>query len=138
MKIEETVRGDVVIIEPKGRLTVETEEQFTEAVRRHLDAGRTSLVLNLANVPLIDSCGLGAMTQGHISARRRGGDLRLMNVGGRNLQLLTVTKLVTVFETYDSAEEAALSFGAKSAGAADQLSARARKQSPSLGSASPM
>jgi anti-sigma B factor antagonist len=112
MRIGETIRGDVVIIEPKGRLTVETEQEFRETVRRQFDAGRTRLVLNLADVPYIDSCGLGAMTQEYISARRRGGDLKLLNLSGRNRHLLTLTKLVTVFETYDSEEEAARSFGA--------------------------
>jgi anti-sigma B factor antagonist len=112
MRIEETVRGDVVIIEPKGRLTVEIEEQFRETVRRLLESGRTRLVLNLANVPSIDSCGLGAIVQGYISARRRGGDLKLLNVSGRNHHLLTITKLLTVFETYDSEDEVGRSFGA--------------------------
>jgi anti-sigma B factor antagonist len=105
MRIEETVRGNVVIIEPKGRLTVEIEEQFRDTVRRLLESGRTRLVLNLANVPSIDSCGLGAIVQGYISARRRGGDLKLLNVSGRNHHLLTITKLLTVFETYDSEDE---------------------------------
>ena len=111
MKIEETTRGHVVIIAPNGRLTIETEASFRGAVRRHLDGGRTQIVLNLADVPLIDSCGLGAIAQEYISARRRGGDLKLLNVGARNQHLLTLTKLATVFETFDSEEEAARSFG---------------------------
>ncbi len=110
MTIEETIRGNVVIIAPQERLTVETEERFRETVRRLFDGGWTRLVLDLAKVPYIDSCGLGAMTQECISARRRGGDLKLLNVGGRNHQLLTLTKLLTVFETYDSAAEAVQSF----------------------------
>jgi anti-sigma B factor antagonist len=110
MKIEETVRRDVVIIEPKGRLTLETEAQFRETIRRQLDAGRTRLVLNLADVPYIDSCGLGAIAQEYISARRRGGDLKLLNVSGRNQHLLILTKLATVFEMYNSEAEAERSF----------------------------
>ncbi|OFV92507.1 MAG: hypothetical protein A3G76_14020 [Acidobacteria bacterium RIFCSPLOWO2_12_FULL_65_11] len=110
MTIEETVRGNVVFIEPKGRLTVETEEEFRGTVRQLLETGWTRLVLNLADVPYIDSCGLGAIAQEYISARRRGGDLKLLNVAGRNHHLLTLTKLVTVFETYDSEDEAARSF----------------------------
>jgi anti-sigma B factor antagonist len=105
MRIEETVRGNVVIIEPKGRLTVEIEEEFRETVRRLLESGRTRLVLNLANVPSIDSCGLGAIVHGCVSARRRGGDIKLLKVSGRNHHLLAITKLLTVFETYDSEDE---------------------------------
>jgi anti-sigma B factor antagonist len=112
MRIDETIRHDVVFIEPKGQVTLDTEAQFRQTVRRHFDAGRTRLVLNLAEVPYIDSCGLGAIAQEYISARRRGGDLKLLNVSGRNHHLLVLTKLLTVFETFDSAEEAARSFGA--------------------------
>jgi anti-sigma B factor antagonist len=112
MRIDERFRQDIVIIEPRGRLTVETEEQFTEAVRRLLRAGWTRLVLNLAGVPYVDSCGLGAIAQAYVSAWRHGGELKLLNVTGRNLCLLTITKLVTVFDVYDSEDEVERSFGA--------------------------
>jgi anti-sigma B factor antagonist len=110
MRIEERVRNGVVIVEPKGRLTVETEGEFVRAVRKLLDAGRIRLVLNLADVPYIDSSGLGAIAHTYTSAWRRGGDLKLLNVWHRNLQLLTVTKLITVFEVFDSEEAAIRSF----------------------------
>ena len=112
MRIDERVRQNIVIIEPTGRLTVETEEQFTAAVRRLLHAGWTRLVLNLASVPYMDSCGLGALAQAYVSAWRHGGELKLLNVGGRNLSLLTITKLATVFEVFDSEDDAERSFGA--------------------------
>ena len=110
MWVNERICNDVVFIEPKGRLTVETEADFVGAVRRLLDAGRIRLVLNLADVPYIDSSGLGAIAHTYTSAWRRGGDLKLLNVRARNRQLLTVTKLLTVFEVFDSEEEAARSF----------------------------
>ena len=110
MNMKETVRGDVVILKPKDRLTVETEAEFREAVRRLLDGGKTRLVLDLATVPAIDSCGLGAMIEGYISARRRGGAMKLVNASGHHVHLLAVTKLVTVFEMFDSEAEAARSF----------------------------
>jgi anti-sigma B factor antagonist len=108
--MKEFVRGDVVIISPKDRLTVETEEEFRRAVRRLLDGGQTRLLLDLATVPAIDSCGLGAMIAGFVSARRRGGALKLVNASGHHVHLLAVTKLVTVFELFDSEEEAVRSF----------------------------
>ena len=111
MEIEETVRHDVVILEPKGRLTVETEQQFKESIERWLEAGRTRLVLNLGHVPYIDSCGLGAIAQAYVATRQRGGKLKLLNVAGRNRHLMTVTKLLTIVETYDSEDEAERSFG---------------------------
>jgi anti-sigma B factor antagonist len=113
MKIEEVVRGDVVVVRPKGRLTVETEEELREAVRRLFDAGWTRLVLDLASVRFIDSCGLGAIIHGYISARRRGGGLKLLNVSRHNVHLLAITKLLTVFETFDSEDEAIRSYSPK-------------------------
>jgi anti-sigma B factor antagonist len=112
MQIGERVCGDVVIVEPRGRLTEENELQFTGTIRRLLEQGRTRLVLNLAGVPSIDSIGLGAIVQAYISARRCGGELKLLNVTGHSHQLLATTKLLTVFETYDSEHEAELSFSA--------------------------
>jgi anti-anti-sigma factor len=89
-----------VILELVGRLTVETEADLKEAVRRQLESGRVNLVLDLARVPYIDSCGLGAMVQGYVSAHRLGGSLKLLNVRGRNRHLLTITRLLTVLEPY--------------------------------------
>ena len=122
MRIDEVVRGEVVIMRPKGRLTLETEGEFREAVRRLFDIGRTRLVLDLANVPYVDSCGLGAMIQEFISARRRGGGLKLLNVCGHIRHLLAVTKLLTVFETFESEDAAARSFFREVHGAGRGLS----------------
>ena len=110
MWVNERICNDVVFIEPKGRLTVETEADFVRAVRRLLDAGRIRLVLNLADVPYIDSSGLGAIAHTYTSAWRRGGDLKLLNVKARNRQVLAVTKLLSVFEVFESEEEAVRSF----------------------------
>src|SRR5437899_2421727 len=110
MRIHETVREDIVIIKPEGRLTVETEAHLREAVWRLIDAGRTHLVLNLAEVPHMDNAGLGAIAEMYVCARRRGGDLKLVNVSGRNHQLLTITNLLTVLETYDSEDNVERSF----------------------------
>ena len=112
MRIDEHVRNHVVVVEPRGGLTVETEADFTGAVRRLLTAGHSRLVLNLAHVPRIDSCGLGAIAQAYVSVWSRGGMLKLLHVSARNLQLLAVTKLSTVFEIFDSEEAAERSFGA--------------------------
>lgn len=110
MQINTRVNHDVVLIEPKGRITVETERQFTEAVGMLLEAGQRRLVLDLADVPYIDSVGLGAIVQAYTSTRRRGGDLKFLHVRHRNRQLLVTTKLLTVFETYDTMDEVERSF----------------------------
>jgi anti-sigma B factor antagonist len=111
MKLEERIRGDVIVLEPAERLTVETEADFTEVVRRLLQAGWKYLVLNLAGVPYIDSAGLGAMAYAYTSAWRRGGGLKLASLTKQHRHLLAITKLLTVFEVYESEDTAVRSFG---------------------------
>src|SRR5437588_13102694 len=110
MRVDHCIRNGVVIISPRGRLTVETEAQFVQVVRHILNDGRIRLVLNLADVPYIDSSGLGAIAHTYTSAWRRGGDLKLLNVKARNRQVLSVTQLLSVFEVFDSEEEAVRRF----------------------------
>jgi len=112
MQIDTRVHHDVVIIQPKERITVETGAQFIEVVRTLLEAGPRRLVLSLLDVPSIDSVGLAAIVQAYTSARRRGGDLKLLHVRHRNRQLLTTTKLLTVFEAYDTEDKVERSFDA--------------------------
>ena len=80
MQVLEHLYPNVVILELTDRLTVETETDLKDAVRRQLDAGRRHLVLDLARVPYVDSCGLGTMVQAYVSAHRQGGSVKLMNV----------------------------------------------------------
>ena len=112
MRIDTRVHHDVVIIQPKERITVETDAQFTEMIRTLLEAGSRRLVLNLVDVPYVDSDGLAAIVQAYTATRRRGGDLKLLHVRDRTRQLLTVTKLLTVFEAYDTEDDVARSFDA--------------------------
>jgi anti-sigma B factor antagonist len=107
MNLIEHVLSDVVVLEPRERLTVENEADLKDAVRQHLHAGRVRLVLDLANVPYIDSCGLGTIAQTHLNMRRAGGWLKLQNVTGRNRQLLSVTRLLTVIGLYAPERRAA-------------------------------
>lgn len=96
--IEHVRPGGLVVLELRDRLTVETEDRFTSVVRRHLEQGCTRVVLDMARVPTIDSCGLGALAQASVSAWRRGARLRLIHVSGRNRRLLEVTRLLTALD----------------------------------------
>ena len=100
MQVLEHPYPNVVILELIDELTVDTETDLKNAVRRQLDAGRRHLVLDLSRVPYVDSCGLGTMVQAYVSARRQGGSVRLMNMNSKVRQLLTVTRLLTVLESY--------------------------------------
>ena len=106
MRINERARGRILIIEPKGRLTVETEAHFSETVRRLVDEGHTRLVLHMGGVAALDCRGLGAIAQACIAARECGGDLVLLNLTPRSRHMLTVAKLLTALSTYDSEAEA--------------------------------
>jgi len=100
VQVLEHTYPNVVILELTDRLTLETEADLRDAVRRQLDAGRRHIVLDLARAPYVDSCGLGTMVQAYVSAHRVGGSVKLLNVGQRVRQLLTITRLLTVFEVY--------------------------------------
>ncbi len=116
MRIDTRTLHGVTIVEPQDRITIETQPEFTAAVRRLLDQGETRLVLDLQAVPYIDSCGIGAIAGAYVSARRRGGDLKLLHVVDRNQHVLEITRLLSVFEAFGSDVEAEMSFGPSASG----------------------
>jgi anti-sigma B factor antagonist len=111
MHIDVRDTGGILTLHPTERITVESEKEFTSTVRGLLDTGRVRLVLDLADVPYMDSIGIGAVVQAFTSARRRGGDLKLLHLRHRNRELLTITRLLTVLETFESEFAAIQSFG---------------------------
>ena len=100
MQVLEHVYPNLVVLELTERLTVETEADLKDAVRRQIEAGRRNIVLDLGRVPYVDSCGLGTMVQAYVSAHRAGGWVRLSNITPRVGHLLTITRLLTIFELY--------------------------------------
>ncbi|HWF37345.1 MAG TPA: STAS domain-containing protein [Candidatus Acidoferrales bacterium] len=102
---------DVVDIE--GRIVLgEESNAFREKVKSLLAAGKKKIVLNLAQVSYIDSAGLGTLVATFHSARSQGATLKLTNLGTKFKEVLQVTKLMTVFDTYDTEAAAIASFGA--------------------------
>ena len=113
MQIDERTVGDVLILDVKGRITLgEGDELLKDKVNSLLSQGSKKLVLNLAEVPYIDSAGLGEIVRTFTTVSRQGGSLKLLNLTKRITDLLSITKLLTVFETYDSESEAVQSFSA--------------------------
>jgi len=110
MKIAEYVGNNIVIIEPHGRLTLETLHDFRRAVARRIQQGWQGLIVDLQNIDYIDSAGLGALAAAYTSCKRRGMRLVLVRVFGRNRELLMVTRLLTVFDVYDTTLEAERGF----------------------------
>jgi len=101
----------VTVVEIEGRIVLgEESNSFREKVKSLLAAGKKKIVLNLSNVSYIDSAGLGTLVASHHSARTQGASLRLSNLGAKFQEILQVTKLLTVFEVYDSEAAAIHSF----------------------------
>ena len=113
MEIEERVTGDVIVLDVKGRITQgEGDELLKDKVNSVVNQGYKKILLNLAEVPYIDSAGLGEIVRTYTTVSRQGGSLKLVNLTKRITDLLSITKLLTVFETFDSEPDAVRSFSA--------------------------
>ena len=113
MQIDERVVGDVTILDLKGKMTLgEGDEMLKDRINSLVGQGKKKLLLNLEGVPYIDSAGLGEVVRTYTTVSRQGGKLKLLNLTKRIQDLLSITKLLTVFETYDSEDDAVKSFAA--------------------------
>ncbi len=111
MQIEERSSGDVVILDVKGKLTIgDGDELLKDKINSLIQQDRKKLILNLEGVPYVDSAGLGEIVRTYTTVSRQGGNLKLLNLTKRITDLLMITKLLTVFDTYDSEQEALNSF----------------------------
>ena len=111
MQIEERQVGDVMILELNGRLTIgEGDELLRDKINSMLQQGHRKLLLNLGDVPYVDSAGLGQMVSTLSTVKRQGGSLKLLHLTKRIQDLLSITKLLTVFDAFDSEQEALDSF----------------------------
>jgi anti-sigma B factor antagonist len=114
MKINERTLGAVTVIDVDGPITIGQgdTDRLGDKVRSLLQQGRKQLIVNLAKVSYMDSAGLGELVQAYTTVSRQGGALKLVGVTTRLNDLLVITKLATVFDSYESEAAAAVSFGA--------------------------
>ena len=113
MEIAERTVNDVTILDLKGKMTLgEGDELLKDKINSLLAAGKKKLLLNLEAVPYIDSAGLGEVVRTYTTVSRQGGSLKLLNLTKRITDLLSITKLLTVFETFDAEKDAVGSFSA--------------------------
>jgi anti-sigma B factor antagonist len=113
MVIEERVIGDVTVLDLKGKMTLgEGDELLKDKINSLIHQGQKKLLLNLEGGPYIDRAGLGEIVRTYTTVSRQGGNLKLVNLTKRITVLLSITKLLTVFETFDSEPEALKSFQA--------------------------
>jgi len=111
MQIEERVVDGVTILDLKGKITLgEGDEALKDKINSLLMQEKKKILLNLADVPYIDSAGLGEIVRTYTTVSRQGGQLKLVNLTKRITDLLMITKLLTVFETFESEPDALKSY----------------------------
>ncbi len=111
MKITERRSGDVTILDVEGKILLgEGDVQLKRKVDELVERNETKLVLNLEQVPYMDSGGLGEIVRSYTTVKRTGGTLKLLNATKRINDLLTITKLINVFELFDDEAAVVASF----------------------------
>jgi len=116
MQLEERMSGNVAIVKVTGDITLNKggDVLLKDKVQSLIQQGQKNVLIDLSGVSYVDSAGLGELVQAYATTKNRGGALKLLNVTKRLRDLLVVTKLLTVFDTFDNEAEALASFGAAS------------------------
>lgn len=101
----------VTVIAMDGRIVLgEESNALREGLKTVVAEGKKKVVLNMDNITFIDSAGLGTLVASHHSARNQGASLRLCHLGTKFQEVLQITKLMTIFEVYNTEPEAIASF----------------------------
>ena len=112
LRIIERSVADVTILELEGRLVLdEGDIPLRDCVNRLVEQGRVKIVLDMRNVTRLDSAGIGMLVSKYLTAHKKGGRVKLLHLTVRGDHLLDITKLSTVFEIFESEDEAIRSFG---------------------------
>jgi anti-sigma B factor antagonist len=111
MKINRAEQGEITIIQPKGKITIgEGDVLLREEITKLLAEDKKKLVLDLGDVSYMDSAGVGELVSVYTSVKNRGGELKLAALTKKIKDLLSITQLMTIFDTYETPEEAITSF----------------------------
>jgi anti-anti-sigma factor len=111
LAIAERESGDVTILKLSGQLVLDDGDlSFRKTIHELVDRGRTKIVVDLEAVTYIDSAGIGMVVSKLKTLRERGGDMKLLNLNLRGLRVFGITKLMFVFDTFNSEEMAVKSF----------------------------
>ncbi|MCU1266278.1 MAG: anti-anti-sigma factor [Acidobacteria bacterium] len=111
LDVKERQAGDVTILDLSGTIRIgEGSVAMREAIRTLVDGGKNKILLNLASVKYMDSSGIGELIANYTTVTRGGGQMKLLNLTDKIQDLLVITKLLTVFDTFDSESEALNSF----------------------------
>ncbi|CUU02044.1 anti-sigma B factor antagonist [Candidatus Thermokryptus mobilis] len=115
MRLKTKEFNDVVVIEVKGNMMGGPDSQkFRDLLHKIIDEGKNKVVVDLKSVKFINSAGLGTLISGLTTMRNAGGDLKIANPTEKIESLLMITRLIKVFESYSSVDEAVESFNKRS------------------------
>mgnify|MGYP001011354865 CR=1 FL=1 len=111
MKISQREVRGIVVVELKGQLTMgEGDVELRDAIHKLAEGGAKSILIDLGKVTYMDSAGLGELIRCYTTVSNRQGKLKLLNLTRKIKDLLTITKLITVFDSYEDEKEALASF----------------------------
>jgi anti-sigma B factor antagonist len=111
LEIRQRDREGVIVLDLAGRITAgEGAAALRDRLRQSAAAGAKDFILNLLDVDYIDSTGLGALVICYTLLQKQAGRLKLLNLNRRNIELLVLTKLTTVFEVFNDEQDAVNSF----------------------------
>ena len=111
LNIKERQAGDVTILDMDGKITIgEGSVALRSAIRRLLEEGKKNILLNLGGVGYVDSSGIGELVSSFTTTNNQGGSLKLLNLTQKIQDLLGITKLLTVFDTFEDEQSALQSY----------------------------
>lgn len=111
MKIEKRKKGGVVILDLKGKILIgDGIDELRDSINDTIKETETKVLLNFAEVPYLDSTGLGEVVRSYTSIKKTGGIVKIVNLTNKVKDLLSVTKLLTVFDTFEDEDKAIASF----------------------------
>lgn len=111
MRIKTSEKYSAVVIELKGNVMGGPDsEEFSKLLHSLVDDGKKNIVVNLGSVKFMNSSGLGMLISGFTTVKNAGGSLKLANATDKINSLLVITKLITIFENFNSVDEAVNSF----------------------------
>lgn len=109
--IKERQAGDVTVLDMEGKVTIgEGSVALRNTIRRLLGEGKNKILLNLGGVGYIDSSGIGELVSSFTAVNKEGGTLKLLKLTQKIQDLLAITKLLTVFDVFDSEADALASY----------------------------
>lgn len=112
LEIQARKVGQIVILDLMGKITIgDGSNKLRDEVNRLLEAGEREIILNFEHTSYLDSSGIGELISRHTTTKNQGGHLKLLKLPKKIRDLLLVTKLLGVFETFENEQDAILSFG---------------------------